>query len=64
MRPMSEFDPNLPARVHDRRNDKILDWRTRWANDWRRHAITNKLDGTVSFDGLVLDGWEPISKPS
>jgi hypothetical protein len=44
----------------ERLNDETLGWRTRWASDWRRHAITNSVDATVSFDGLVLDGWEPL----
>ena len=29
-RPMSEFDPDRPSRVHDQLNDKIIDWNPTW----------------------------------
>ena len=35
MRPMREFDPDWPARLHDRLNDKTIDWLTGWAPEWR-----------------------------
>jgi hypothetical protein len=57
MNPMSTFDPDEPCRVHDRLNDKTFLWRTRDAPAYRQYARTDKVDGTVSFDGLVLDGW-------
>ena len=60
MRPMSEFDPERPARVHDRLNDHTFEWKTGWADDYRRNAKTGAGDGTVSGDGLVLDGWKPL----
>jgi len=60
MRPMREFDPDQPARLHEALNDKIFTWRTAWAGEWRRNAVANKVDGSVSWDGLIFDGWEPI----
>ena len=33
MEPMTTFDPDVPCKVHDRLNDRTLDWRTRWAQD-------------------------------
>jgi hypothetical protein len=32
-----------------------------WAPSYRQDAKTDKVDGTVSWDGLVLDGWEPTT---
>jgi hypothetical protein len=55
MEPMSTFDPDLPGRVHDRVNDRIFEWRTGWADDYREYALVES-DG-VHFDGLILDGW-------
>lgn len=59
MRPMSEFYPDLPSKVHDRLNDRTFEWKTGWAPAYRRDAKTDKVDGTVFWDGLVLDGWRP-----
>jgi hypothetical protein len=59
MRPMTTFDPNVPCRIHDRVNDKMFDWRTRSADKYRQYAKLDH-DGLVWFDGLILDGWEPI----
>jgi hypothetical protein len=57
MSPMSTFDPDLPCRVHDRLNDRMHEWHTGWAGSYRRNAVADKVDGTVSWDGLILDGW-------
>jgi hypothetical protein len=57
MRPMEQFDPDRPCRVHDRVNDRTFVWRPSWASDWQRHARIQD-DGTVEFDGLILDRWE------
>ena len=48
MRPMREFDPDQPARLHEALNDKVFTWRTAWAREWRRNAVANKVDGSVS----------------
>jgi hypothetical protein len=60
MQPMATFDPDEPCRVHDRLNDQMIEWRTGLASKWREYARTDKVDGTVHFDGLLLDGWEPF----
>jgi hypothetical protein len=57
MRPMTEFDPDRTCRVHDRVNDMMRDWHTGWARNYRQYAKTDKVDGTVWWNGLVLDGW-------
>ncbi len=55
MNPMNTFDPTRPATVHDRLNDKTIEWKPEWAEHYREHAI---VDGeTVGWDGLILDGW-------
>ncbi len=64
MRPMNEFDPDRPSRVHDRLNDETFEWPVEEAARYRRYATFDKVDGTVEFDGLILDGWEPLTKPS
>lgn len=53
---MSTFDPDEPCKVHDRLNDRTFQWRTGRAEDYKREAVPAS-DGTVSFDGLILDGW-------
>jgi hypothetical protein len=53
---MGEFDPGEPAILHDRRADEIVTWDGDRADDFRRNAVRNP-DGTVEWDGLLLDGW-------
>ena len=60
---MSTFDPDRPSRVHDQVNGGMLVWRTGWASNYRQYAKTDKVDGTVWWDGLVFDGWEPAAPP-
>jgi hypothetical protein len=60
MRTMRDFDPDWPARLHDRLNDKTIDWITAWAPEWRAHAVIG-ADGWAYFDGLIFDGWEPVA---
>jgi hypothetical protein len=57
---MSEFNPDQPARLHDRLAGHFVEWRSGWAHDWRQYARANKVDGTVAWDGMILDGWEPL----
>ena len=64
MRPMAEFDPDRTCRFHDRVNDQMRDWHNGWASNYRQYARTDRVDGTVWWDGLVLDGWEPAARPS
>lgn len=59
LHPMREFDPSLPAIVHDRRNDRTFEWSPDWRANYKRYAV--RVDrGIVSWDGLLLDGWAPI----
>lgn len=59
-RPMSEFDPDKPAHVHDRLNDQAFIWNPeRHGRDWRRHGHHDFGDGVIEWDGLLLDGWKP-----
>ena len=59
MQPMSTFDPEKPCRVHDRLNDRTIDWRTSWADNWREYAIVAS-DGVADWDGLILDRWTGV----
>jgi hypothetical protein len=56
LRPMQDFDPSKPAVLHDRGGGKMIGWTGERCDDYRRGAVRNS-DGTVSWDGLVLDGW-------
>jgi hypothetical protein len=58
---MSEFDPALPAMVHDRLNDRTFLWPTGAADAYRRNAREIE-PGVISFDGQHLDGWEPLGQ--
>lgn len=56
-RPMAEFDPDRPCRVHDKLNDKIIIWDPLWAPTWADRR--DREPGVIEWDGLLLDGWEP-----
>ena len=58
MRPMSQFDPNRPAVVHDCFHGRAFLWRPGWADVWRRDAWVAS-DGLAFWDGMILDGWDP-----
>jgi hypothetical protein len=58
MQPMSSFDPKRPSMVHDRLNDKMFVWDVEWAEHFGKYAVYNP-EGTVEWDGLMLDGWHP-----
>ena len=53
---MSEFDPSKPAVLHDSLNDKMIPWIGDDEAHYRERAL-NQKDGTVHWDGLILDGW-------
>jgi len=57
---MSQFDPDRAAVVHDCFHGRSFLWRRRWANCWRHDAWVAS-DGLAYFDGLILDGWEPLA---
>ena len=57
-RPMSEFDPDEPARVHDRLNDQVIEWDPqRHGRDWHQAGHCDFGNGIIEWDGLLLDGW-------
>ena len=58
MRPMSEFDPKLPSRFHECVIEQTLVWLPEGADEWRKLAKVMP-NGTVQFDGMIFDGWEP-----
>jgi hypothetical protein len=59
--PMKEFDPTKPAMVHDRLNDRTFEWKpaTMQAN-YGKYAEAFGPD-VIEWDGLLLDGWLPLS---
>ena len=60
LRSMSTFDPAKPAIVHDRLNDRQFEWKPDlFAENYREYAVYDR-DGTVGWDGLILDGWLPL----
>lgn len=61
-RPMSEFDPSQPCWVHDRSRDTTFAWEPAWEDAYRRNAKSGHQEqGIVNWDGLLLDGWEPLA---
>jgi hypothetical protein len=59
MKPMNEFDPSAPVIVHDRLNDRMFEWSVNWQDAYEKYA-TEFEPGIISFDGLLLDGWQPV----
>ena len=61
MHPMNEFGPTKPAMVHDRLNDRTFEWKpaTMQAN-YEKYATPSGPE-VIEWDGLLLDGWLPIS---
>ena len=60
MRPMKEFDPAKPATVHDRLNDRSFEWRPKTMQENYEEYASPRADGVIEWDGLLLDGWEPL----
>jgi hypothetical protein len=59
LRPMSAFNPDMRAFLHDRRTDRELVWKSEWASHYREWALV-RPDGKVEWRGLILDGWRPF----
>ena len=59
MRPMSAFDPTRRAFVHDKLNSWAIEWLPEWSPLYQENALIQP-DGTVEWDGLILDGWRPF----
>ena len=56
LRPMRTFDPAEPAILHDRRTNEIITWDGERHDHYKRNSVRNP-DGTVEYDGKLLDGW-------
>ena len=56
LRSMRTFDPSQPAILHDRRTDQIIPWDGDAQDHYRRYSIRHP-DGTVGYEGWLLDGW-------
>lgn len=56
LRPMWTFDAWRVCTIHDAVNDRILTWNPEWAPHYLQCA-ERLADGTVEWDGLLLDGW-------
>jgi hypothetical protein len=64
-RPMSEFDPSQSCWVHEQLNDATFAWEPAWETAYRRNAkVGRDGPGIVNWDGLLLDGWEPLAGKS
>ncbi len=60
MRPMDQCDPTKPPLVPDKLNNKTFSWEPdRHGVDYEKHAHSFE-PGVIEWDGLLLDGWEPI----
>ena len=50
-RPMSEFDPDKPALVHDRLNDQVINWLPEQnGKDWHLAGITTSATASSRVD--------------
>ena len=59
---MSEFDPTKPAMVHDQLNDQTFEWEPeKYRAHYERYAAPYG-SGIIEWDGLLLDGWTPITR--
>jgi hypothetical protein len=56
---MSEFDPALPAILHDRRTDSIETWTGEEVANYVENSVATP-DGMVEWCGFVFDGWDEV----
>ena len=59
MKSMKSFDPALPAMLHDRVNDQLVEWSPDSEAAYRKSA-TELEPGVISFEGRTFDGWRPV----
>jgi len=64
MNPVSTFDPSKPAMVHDRLNDRTFKWKPETMQANYEEYANPHGPGIIAWDGLLRDGWSPISKGS
>jgi len=57
MQPMATFNPDKLCIVHDKLNNTTIEWKPKWATDYRRYAQPYDSPDVVAWDGLLLDGW-------
>jgi hypothetical protein len=61
LRPMTEFNPDKPARLYDKLNESFFDWDPRQAGHYRRWARPyEERPDLIDYDGLELLGWQPV----
>ena len=58
--PMNTFNPEVQCRVHDALHDQIIEWNPQWASLYREHGVLYD-EGVIAWDGLLLDGWIPVT---
>ena len=54
------FDPALPAMLHDRVNDQLVEWSPKKSEAAYRKSATELEPGVISFEGRTFDGWRPV----
>jgi hypothetical protein len=59
MNSMKTFDPSLTAMLHDRVNDRLVEWSPDPEAAYRKFA-TEADPGVISFDGRLFEGWRPV----
>jgi hypothetical protein len=59
MQPMTTFNPDKLCIVHDKLNNVQIEWKQKWATDYRRYAQPYDTSSVIAWDGLLLDGWQP-----
>jgi hypothetical protein len=60
-RPMKDFDPTKPARLHDQLNDALYYWPGAAAADWlERASWHDHAETVVNFDALLFDAWQSV----
>ena len=61
LQPMTEFDPDKPARIYDQLNEELFEWDPKWANHYREFAGPYRgREELFDYDGLELLGWRPV----
>lgn len=61
LRPMAEFDPDMPSRVYDSLNEKFFDWEPdKYAARYKQSARRNPGTDEMEWEGLLLLGWRPL----
>jgi hypothetical protein len=63
LRPMAEFDPDVPSCVYDSLNEEFFDWvPEKYAASYKQGARPNRGPDEMEWDGLLLLGWRPFER--